>query len=136
MSIIYPFQQFPYAFPLTFGEVDGAIQIEDYDSVYFLQPTLNAHTAIVNMPSFFLQPDPGTLFEIVWFPGIGQQNQEIGMPIYDERFIGGDIPNQPYFELQLFDNIHFGPDGTDDFQGPDDFDLLEGPATFEVRTPE
>lgn len=43
---------------------------------------------------------------------------------------------QPYFELQLFPNIHFGPDGTDDFQGPADFEILEGAATFELRTPE
>ena len=106
-----------------------AVQVQDENPVlaipyYWLQPY------------FSFQADPGTLFETIWLPATGQQGQEVLMPIYDERFIGGDIPNQPYFELQLFPNIHFGPDGTDDFQGPDDFDILEGPATFEVRTPE
>ena len=89
MSSIYLFEQFPYTFPITFGVV-GAIQVEDYDPVYFLQPALNAHTAITNMP---------------------------------------------YFSLQLFDNIHFGPDGVDTFQGSA-FDILEGSADFELRTPE
>ena len=56
MSIVFPFVlEFPYTFPITFGAVNGAVQIEDYDPVYFLQPALNAHTAIANMPYFFLQ---------------------------------------------------------------------------------
>lgn len=43
---------------------------------------------------------------------------------------------QPSFSLQLFDNIHFGPDGTDAFKGPATFEILEGDGDFEIRTPE
>lgn len=87
-------------------------------------------------PYFYFQTDPGTLFEEVWLPATRQQSQEVLMPTYDERVIGGDIPNQPYFELQLFDNIHFGPDGTDAFSGPIAVDILEGSGDVELRTPE
>jgi len=110
-------------------EDEFAVQVLDKNPVlaipyYWLQPYLS------------FQADPGTLFEVVWLPGTGQQNQETLMPIYDERFIGGDIANIPYFYLQLFDNIHFGPDGVDTFQGPSAFEILEGAADFELRTPE
>lgn len=42
----------------------------------------------------------------------------------------------PSFSLQLFDTIHFGPDGVDTFQEPSTFNIIEGPADFELRTPE
>jgi hypothetical protein len=135
-SIVYEFAQFPYTFPFTFGDVDKAIQVEDYDSVHFLQPALDAHAAISNMPSLFFQPDPGTLFESVWLPGIGQQEPNSLMPTYDVRFLYGDIANMPYFSMQLFDNIHFGPDGVDTFAGPIAVDILEESADVEIRTPE
>jgi hypothetical protein len=96
---------------------------------------------VLAIPYYWLQPyvsfqaDPGTFFEAVWLPGTGQQGQEALMPIYDPRFIAGDISNYPYFELQLFDNIHFGSDGVDTFSGPITVDILEGPADIEVRTP-
>ena len=91
MFTIFNAVEFPYTFPITFGEVNGIVQVEDYDPVYFLRPSLNNRVSIANMP---------------------------------------------YFELQLFDNIHFGPDGVDTFQGPSIFDILEGVSDFELRTPE
>jgi hypothetical protein len=108
---------------------DGAVQVIDKNPVlavpyYWLQP----------YHSF--QADPGTLFEVVWLPGTGQQGQEVLMPTYDQRYLSGDIANMPYFSLQLFANIHFGPDGVDTFQGPSLFEILEGPADLELRTPE
>ena len=135
-NIIFTTQPFPYTFPFTFDTVSAAIQVEDYDSVHFLQPALDAHASIANMPFFIFEPDPGTFFEVVWFPNIGQQMQEVLMPPYDLRYLFGDISNIPYLALQLFDNIHFGPDGVDTFQGPATFEILEGPADFELRTPE
>ena len=134
-STIFITRSFPYTFPLTFGEVGSAIQVEDYDSVHFLQPALDAHASIARMPFFMFQADPGTLFEVVWFPGTGQQMQETLMPTYDPRFIFGDIANQPYFSFQLFANIHFGPDGTDDFTNPVSVEIREGPSDVELRTP-
>tara|TARA_R110000751_G_scaffold23721_4_gene65373 strand:- start:10 stop:459 length:450 start_codon:yes stop_codon:yes gene_type:complete len=106
-----------------------AVQVIDENPVlaipyYWLQPYLS------------FQADPATLFEDVWFPGTGQQGQEVLMPVYDERFIGGDIANMPYSAFQMFDNIHFGPDGDGTVQGPSIFDIPEGPADFELRTPE
>ena len=106
-----------------------SVQVQDENPVlaipyYWLQPY------------FAFQADPGTLFEAVWFPGIGQQMQEALMPVYDERYLSGDISNMPYLSLQLFDPRHFGPDGDGTFQGPSKFDILEGPGDFELRTPE
>ena len=128
--------EFSYTFPLTFGAIGGMVQVEEYDSTLLLQPALDDYMAIVNMPYLSFQADPGTLFEIEWLAGIGQQNQETLMPVYDERFIGGDIANIPYQFLQLFANAHFGPDGDDTFQGPVAFEISEGPSDFELRTPE
>jgi len=108
---------------------ESAVQVQDEN------PTL-ATPYYWLQPYYAFQADPGTLFEDIWTSVLGQQNQETLMPVYDPRYIFGDISNMPYFSLQLFDNIHFGPDGTDALQGPDDFDVLEGSATFEVRTPE
>ena len=137
MSIIYPLKQFPYTFPFTFGQIDGAIQVEDYDPVYFLQPAIDAHTTIANMPYFVFQAEPTTfLFDAALWPSTGQQRQETLMPIYDTRYLFGDISNMPYFTFQSFDQIHFGPNGVDTFQGPATFNILEGPADFELRTPE
>jgi hypothetical protein len=87
-------------------------------------------------PSYSFQADPGTLFETIWLPGTGQQEPNALMPTYDVRFLYGDIANMPYFELQLFDNIHFGPDGVDTFAGPIAVDILEGSADVDIRTPE
>jgi len=113
----------------TEDSFEAAIQVIDENPVlaisyYWLQP------------SFSFQADPGTLFEKVWLPGTGQQMQETLMPVYDERFLGGDIANMPYEALQLFANIHFGPDATDNFTGPEDVDILEGSSDVELRTPE
>jgi hypothetical protein len=109
--------------------VESAIQIVDEN------PTLAIPYYYIHKSSF-LQPDPGTLFEALWLPGTGQQGQDTLMPTYDERYLYGDIANMPYFELQLFDNIHFGPDGVDTFAGPIAVDILEGSADVEIRTPE
>lgn len=121
-------------------ENDDTLNLEPIDSGYAIQVIdENPIYAIPYHwlhPYFYFQPDPGTLFETVWLPGTGQQNQEVLMPVYDERYLSGDISNQPYFSLQLFDNIHFGSDGDDTFQGPSTFDILEGAADFELRTPE
>lgn len=127
---------FPYSFTLTFTLNNGAVQVEDYDSTYFLQPAIDQQTAIAQMSSFFFQPDPKILFETAWLPGTGQQRQEVLMPIYDQRYLSGDISNMPYFSLQQFVNIHFAPNGDGVFQGPSVFDILEGPSDFELRTPE
>jgi hypothetical protein len=88
------------------------------------------------MESVFFQPEPSTLFESAWLPGMGQQEPAALMPVYNERQIFGDIANIAYSTLQLFANVHFGPDGTDAFKGPSTFDILEGDADFEIRTPE
>ena len=67
-------------------------------------------------------------------PATGQQRQETLMPIYDERFISGDISIIPYLSFQLFANIHFGPDGDAVFTNPTLVDIVEGPADVELRT--
>lgn len=85
-------------------------------------------------PNYAFQLDPGTLFESPWWPAIGQQMQEVLMPVYDERVISGDIPNQPYVAFQLFANVHFGPDADDVFASPTSVDIVEGPADVDLRT--
>jgi hypothetical protein len=137
--------------------IGGSLQLEDglgdllleNSDTLVLESTLAEHGSqvidenpVLAIPYYWLQPylyfqaDPGTLFEAVWLPGTGQQGQDTLMPTYDERYLYGDIANMPYFELQLFDNIHFGPDGVDTFAGPIAVDILEGSADVEIRTPE
>lgn len=123
-------------------ESGDALVLESSSPVDELGVQVQDENPVYAIPYYWLQPylafqaDPGTLFEVVWFPATGQQMQEALMPNYDPRFIGGDIANIPYLALQLSIGIHFAPDGTGAFQGPDDFDILEGSATFEIRTPE
>lgn len=67
---------------------ESGVQVQDENPVY-------AIPYYWLQPYFSFQEDPGTLFEVVWFPGTGQQMQEALMPNYDPRFIGGDIANIP-----------------------------------------
>ena len=77
--------------------------------------------------------DPSDWVEPAYYEAWQNQPTTL-MPIYDMRFIGGDIGNMPYFCLQTFSPEHFGPDGTSDFAGPTSVDILEGPARVEIRT--
>ena len=123
-------------------ESGDALVLESSSSATELTVQVQDENPVLAIPYYWLQPylsfqaDPGTLFEEVWLPGTGQQGQETLMPTYDERYLFGDISNQPYFELQLFPNIHFGPDAVDTFAGPITVDILEGSGDVELRTPE
>ncbi len=90
---------------------------------------------IANMPYFMFQAELSTLFEALWLPGLGQQNQDTLMPTYDPRFLYGDIANMPYLWLQLHANIHFGPNASGDFPDPGSFDITVQSGEFEIRGP-
>lgn len=106
---------------------DGSEAVEIYtqDSYLWFQ---------YEYPTFFFEAEPVHFFEVAWTPGIGQQEPLALMPIYDERFLGGDIANILDFWLQTFSPAHFGPDGTSDFAGPAEVEILEGSASFEIGT--
>jgi hypothetical protein len=85
-------------------------------------------------PYIYYETEPSVLFEVEWLAAIGQSESNSLMPIYDVRNTSGDIPNHPYLSLQLFANIHFGPNADDSFAGPTSVDITEGPADVELRT--
>jgi hypothetical protein len=88
------------------------------------------------IPYLFFEPWPANFFEIVWTPAIGQQENHMLMPIYDERYLYGDIANMPYLSLQTFANEHFGPNADDTFAGPLSVEISEGHTDVELRTPQ
>ena len=81
------------------------------------------------------QAEPSSWFVPEWIPGIGQQNQNVLMPVYDPRFLRGDIGNIPYTWLQLAINVHFGPNASGDFAEPSSFEITVQPGEFNIRRP-
>ena len=75
--------------------------------------------------------DPSDWIEPVFYEG-WQNPAAALMPIYDPRFLAGDIANMPALFLVL---SNFSEDGTGDVSGTLTFDILEGPTDFEIRTP-
>ena len=78
--------------------------------------------------------DPSEWVEQAYYEAWQNQPTTL-MPIYDPRFIGGDVGNWPYFLLQLFPNTHFGPNATGDFAEPTTVDIIVKPGTLEIRRP-
>lgn len=67
-------KSFPYTFPITFGEVGGAVFIGDYapdPEVAYREASLLARIA-----SVFFEPDPSTWFDPMWMAAIDQQNYQ------------------------------------------------------------
>ena len=91
---------------------------------------------VIQYPSV-AQPvgDPLSFFEALWLSWMGQQAQDTLMPTYDPRFLYGDIANMPYLALQLFANVHFGPNASSDFADPSAFDITVKSGEFEIRSP-
>lgn len=53
----------------------------------------------------------------------------------DAKRITKELIDAQYFDLTLFANTHFGPDGTGDFPDPGSFEITEKAGEFEIRTP-
>ncbi len=77
--------------------------------------------------------DPDVWIEPVWAEAWQNQSTWL-MPIYDPRFLYGDIANMEFLSLQLF-NTHFGPNASGDFAEPSVFDIIVKPGEFEIRRP-
>jgi len=78
--------------------------------------------------------DPSDWVEPAYYEAWQNQPTTL-MPIYDPRFIGGDIANMSYWFMQLFANVHFGPDATGNVAEPTSVDITVKPGTLEIRRP-
>ena len=134
-SFIGAFTEFPYTFPITFGEVDKGVFIEDgSEAVQIAYQSLAPYEAFVH-PYSFWENWPGNWFFDEWTPGIGTPESVALMPEYSSQYLYGDIVNMQYTSLALFSNAHFGPNATGDFPEPGSLEILIGPGDLEIRRP-
>ncbi len=114
-----------------------SIQLESDDGVLLLET--GDDLLLEDIPTDILLLENGDILLLENSDSEGMITVQDETPLasaFTSQQLHGDIVNMMYVTLQLFANVHFGPNGSSDFAGPSSFEILEGPSSFELRTPE